>query len=70
VLATIAMSIVTLGMSIAGYIKGRKDYQKELRDREGLYHDYLADKAKELAGLTKSQKDGQLYHYPAIETLV
>lgn len=70
VLATIGMSFVTTGISISSYFKGRKEYQKELSDRKHLYHDYLADKAKELARLSKAQKDGQLYHYPSIETLV
>lgn len=69
VLATIAMSLLTTAMSISGYIKSRKDYQKDLMEREQLYHDYLADKSKELAGLSKSQKEGQLYHYPSVETL-
>lgn len=69
VLVTMAMSVVTVIVSIINYIRNHKQYKIDLRKRTAFYHRYLADKAIELNGLATDQKQGQRYHYPAIETL-
>jgi len=63
------MSVVTVIFSVTTYIKNRKQYKVDLRERIASYHRYLSDKAIELNELAQDQKQGQLYHYPAIETL-
>ena len=69
ILVTMAMSVVTVIFSVTTYIKNRKQYKIDLRERIASYHRYLSDKAIELNDLAQDQKQGQLYHYPAIETL-
>ena len=69
ILVTMAMSVVTVIFSVTTYIKNRKQYKVDLRERIASYHRYLSDKAIELNDLAQDQKQGQLYHYPAIETL-
>ena len=34
-----------------------------------LYHLYLKDKAKDLEQLSRKQREGMFYHFPAIEDL-
>ena len=69
IIATIVMSVATMIFSIHGYFKNRKQYKLDLQERMDSYHHYLSDKAVALNELARTQKDGQLYHFPTIETL-
>lgn len=69
IIATMTMSVVTMIFSIQGYFKNRKQYKLDLTQRIDSYRHYLSDKAIALNELARAQKDGQLYHYPAIGTL-
>lgn len=69
IIATVTMSIMTTIFAIQSYFKNRKQYKIDLQERIDSYHQYLSDKAIVLNELSRKQKEGQLYHYPAIETL-
>ena len=69
IIATIVMSVATMIFSIHGYFKNRKQYKLDLQERMDSYHHYLSDKAVALNERARAQKDGQLYHFPTIETL-
>ncbi len=64
-----AMSVTTIIFSITTYVKNRKTYKQDLKDRIDSYKRYVMDKSMELAELAEEQKKGQLYHYPSIHTL-
>ena len=69
ILMMAAMSVTTVIFSVTTYIKNRKKYKQDLKDRIDSYKRYVMDKSMELNELAQDQKKGQLYHYPAIETL-
>lgn len=69
IIATMAMSLVTITFSITGYFKNRKQYKLDLEERINTYHLYLSDKSKELTALDNRERKGQFYHYPDLETI-
>ena len=66
ILATVGMSITTMIFSIRGFIKNRKKYKADKKERVDLYRLYLKDKVKELTRLEREQKEGMHYHFPTI----
>ncbi len=69
VLVSVATTVVSIIFSISGYIKSRKQYKQDLSDRTRLYNEALKEKATEVYAVNQEQRDGQLYHYPAIQAL-
>lgn len=70
VLASAATTIITIIFSITNYFKTRKEHKQSLVDREASYKKYLVNKSVELHQVNQEQKQGQLYHYPAISELL
>ena len=66
ILATVGMSITTMIFSIRGFIKNRKKYKADKKERVDLYRLYLKDKVKELTRLEREQKEGMHYHFPTV----
>ncbi|WP_128836833.1 type VII secretion protein EssC, partial [Streptococcus sp. DD11] len=66
ILATVAMSGASVIFSIRTFFKNRKKFKQEKKDRVDLYRLYLRDKAMELNGLERQQKEGLHYHFPNI----
>ena len=66
ILATVGMSAVSLIFSVRGFIKNRKKYKADKKERVDLYHLYLKDKAMELTRLEREQKEGMHYHFPTV----
>ena len=66
ILATVGMSAASLIFSIRGFIKNRKKYKADKKERVDLYHLYLRDKAMELTRLEREQKEGMHYHFPTV----
>ena len=66
ILATVGMSITTMIFSIRGFIKNRKKYKADKKERIDLYRLYLKDKVKELTRLEREEKEGMHYHFPTI----
>ncbi|MFC3928400.1 type VII secretion protein EssC, partial [Streptococcus caprae] len=69
ILVTVGMSIVSTIFAVQSYFKNRRKHKDEVADRIRSYKLYLVDKSMELSKLDKAQKEGQLYHYPSLETL-
>ena len=69
IIATVSMSVVSVIFSIQGFFKNRKKYKEDKKERVKLYHLYLKDKAKDLEQLSRKQREGMFYHFPAIEDL-
>jgi S-DNA-T family DNA segregation ATPase FtsK/SpoIIIE len=70
VIGSAATTVVTIIFSITGYFKSRKDFDLSLVERKKNYERYLVTKSVELHQLIQEQKQGQLYHYPAVEQLL
>ena len=66
ILATMAMSAASIVFSVRGFIKNRKKYKADKKERVDLYHLYLKDKAMELTKLEREQKEGMHYHFPTV----
>lgn len=66
---TLAMSAVTVVLSLQSYIKQKQKYKVEIAERERLYDLYLIDKAKQLTEYDSEQRRWQSYHYPDIEAV-
>jgi len=66
---TLAMSGVTVVLSLGSYIRQRKKYKRDIAERERLYDLYLIDKAKQLTEHDNEQRRWQTYHYPDIESV-
>ena len=69
IIATISMSVVSVIFSVQSFFKNRKKYKEDKKERVELYHLYLKDKAKDLEQLSRKQREGMFYHFPAIEDL-
>jgi len=70
VIGSAATTVVTIIFSITGYFKSRKDFDLSLVERKQNYENYLVTKSVELHQLIQEQKQGQLYHYPAVSQLL
>ena len=69
IIATVSMSVVSVIFSVQGFFKNRKKYKEDKKERVELYHLYLKDKAKDLEQLSRKQREGMFYHFPAIADL-
>ena len=69
IIATVSMSVVSVIFSVQSFFKNRKKYKEDKKERVELYHLYLKDKAKDLEQLSRKQREGIFYHFPAIEDL-
>ena len=69
ILATVAMSVVSVIFSVRTFFKNRKKYKADKKERVDLYRLYLKDKAIELTELERKQRQGMLYHFPKVEEL-
>ena len=69
IIATVSMSVVSVIFSVQSFFKNRKKYKEDKKERVELYHLYLKDKAKDLEQLSRKQREGMFYHFPAIEDL-
>lgn len=69
IIATVSMSVVSVIFSVQSFFKNRKKYKEDKKERVELYHLYLKDKAKDLEQLSRKQREGMFYHFPAVEDL-
>ncbi|WP_202976164.1 type VII secretion protein EssC [Carnobacterium divergens] len=69
VLVSAGTTVMTVIFSISSYIKSRKKYKVDMKDRVRIYEEYLTSKSKELHQVNQEQRTGKLYHYPDVETL-
>ncbi|EGC0089129.1 type VII secretion protein EssC [Listeria monocytogenes] len=69
IIMTIAMSAVTITMAILNYIKSRKKYKIDSKQRVESYDLYLKRKTKELHETSEKQRHALTYHYPDVTEL-
>ncbi|MBC1487605.1 type VII secretion protein EssC [Listeria sp. FSL L7-1485] len=69
IIMTIAMSAVTITMAIINYIKSRKKYKVDTKQRIESYDLYLKRKTKELHETSEKQRHALTYHYPDVTEL-
>lgn len=68
-LATIATTLVSITFSIHAYIKDRKKYKLDVKERQETYTQYLDDQVKKIHHYEVQQRQGALYHYPSVNDL-
>lgn len=69
IIMTIAMSAVTITMAVLNYIKSRKKYKIDSKQRVESYDLYLKRKTKELHETSEKQRHALTYHYPDVTEL-
>lgn len=69
IIMTIAMSAVTITMAIINYVKSRKKYKIDSKQRVESYDLYLKRKTKELHETSEKQRHALTYHYPDVTEL-
>ncbi|HDR4571463.1 type VII secretion protein EssC [Bacillus cytotoxicus] len=62
--ASLAMTLVTVIVSITYYIKNVKQYKIDIAERDKSYREYLARKTKDLYAESEKQRHALHYHYP------
>ncbi|MFB6468431.1 type VII secretion protein EssC [Cytobacillus sp. Hz8] len=65
----LSMTIVTIVLSVTYYLKGLKQYRKDIKERDKSYREYLKEKTQELYKVSEEQRHSLNYHYPNIEQL-
>ena len=68
-LATIATTLLSIIFSIHAYIKDRKKYHCDVKERQVTYTQYLDEQIKKIHHYEEQQRQGALYHYPSVESL-
>ncbi|WP_270996352.1 type VII secretion protein EssC [Listeria seeligeri] len=69
IIMTIAMTAMTITMAIVNYIKSRKKYKEDSKQRLESYDLYLKRKTKELHETSEKQRHALTYHYPDVTEL-
>ncbi|MBF2450227.1 type VII secretion protein EssC [Listeria welshimeri] len=69
IIMTIAMSAVTITMAVINYVKSRKKYKIDSKQRIESYDLYLKRKTKELHETSEKQRHALTYHYPDVTEL-
>lgn len=68
-IATIATTLLSIIFSIQAYIKDRKKYQHDVKERVDTYTQYLDEQVKTIHHYEVQQRQGAIYHYPDVRTL-
>ncbi|MDT0108911.1 type VII secretion protein EssC [Listeria booriae] len=66
VLMTLGMTGATLIFSIVTYVKNRKKYKVDMKERDASYRRYLKDKTSELHAAAEEQAHSLHYHFPTV----
>lgn len=63
-------SLLTAAFSVSSYWTSKKETEKENKQQEENYQNYLVEKESELAKLAEKQKEALEYNYPSVSDLV
>ncbi|MGF9963743.1 type VII secretion protein EssC [Bacillus rhizoplanae] len=66
ILASLAMTLATVIISVTSYIKSVKQYKIDIAERDKSYREYLKQKTKDLYEETEKQRHALHYHYPDV----
>ncbi|MEN2667803.1 type VII secretion protein EssC [Listeria aquatica] len=69
ILMTLAMTGMTVIMSLVTYIKNRKEFKVKTKEREESYDLYLKRRTKDFHQASEKQRQALLYHYPSVEEI-
>ncbi|MBC1936643.1 type VII secretion protein EssC [Listeria grandensis] len=66
VLMTLGMTGATVIFSVITYVKNRKKYKVDMKERDASYRRYLKDKTSELHAAAEEQAHSLHYHFPTV----
>lgn len=69
IVVMLSMTVVTVIYSIISYVKKRKKYRIDSKEREESYESYLKKKTIELYEKKEEQRHALFYHYPNVKQL-
>lgn len=68
-MASLATTMVSIIFAITEYFKNRKQYKKDVKERQDTYNAYFNDKVKQIHQVEVKQREGAQYHYPDMQQL-
>lgn len=66
VFASLAMTTVTIIVSVTTYINNVRQYKIDIKERDTSYRDYIKQKTKDLHKEREKQRYALEYHYPSV----
>ncbi|MBJ7931261.1 type VII secretion protein EssC [Bacillus toyonensis] len=69
IIASIAMTLVTIIVSVTSYIKNLKQYKIDIVERDKSYREYIKQKTKDLHAESEKQRHALHYHNPNVEVI-
>lgn len=63
-MASLATTAVSIIFAITEYFKNKKQYRKDVKDRQVTYTKYFDDKVKQIHQIEVKQREDAQYHYP------
>lgn len=66
VIMTLGMTGATVIFSVITYVKNRKKYKVDMKERDASYRRYLKDKTSELHAAAEEQAHSLHYHFPTV----
>ncbi|MHA4215609.1 type VII secretion protein EssC [Bacillus cereus] len=69
IIASIAMTLVTIIVSVTSYIKNLKQYKVDIVERDTSYREYIKQKTKDLHAESEKQRHALHYHNPNVEVI-
>ncbi|GAB6424148.1 type VII secretion protein EssC [Bacillus luti] len=69
IIASIAMTLVTIIVSVTSYIKNLKQYKIDIVERDKSYREYIKQKTKDLHAESEKQRHALQYHNPNVEVI-
>ncbi|KPU52452.1 type VII secretion protein EssC [Bacillus wiedmannii] len=69
IIASIAMTLVTIIVSVTSYIKNLKQYKVDIVERDKSYREYIKQKTKDLHAESEKQRHALHYHNPNVEVI-
>ncbi|MFZ3197552.1 MAG: FtsK/SpoIIIE N-terminal domain-containing protein, partial [Bacillus mycoides] len=69
IIASIAMTLVTIIVSVTSYIKNLKQYKIDIVERDKSYRAYIKQKTKDLHAESEKQRHALQFHNPNVEVI-
>ena len=69
IIATVSMSVVSVIFSVQGFFKNRKNTKKTRKSAWSSTISISKTRPRDLEQLSRKQREGMFYHFPAIEDL-
>lgn len=66
IIASVAMTLVTIVVSVTTYINNVRQYKIDTEERDTSYREYIKQKTKDLHEEREKQRHALYYHYPSV----